>query len=517
MHTDHTEPQEIELKLTLAPGDAARLAAHPLLQQYAAAPPHTEQLVSTYFDTPDRHLLHHGASLRVRQLEHGCLQTMKDAAHTKAGFFRRAELEQRVDGPGVDLAALRASIGKHSRWRKVVDSPALQDALQPLFDTRVSRSTWELRLPDGAEIEFALDRGSIECGTSREELCEAELELKTGAPGALHSLALALLAAVPMSLSTESKSERGYALCGGERAQPEPVKFSGLGLSPRMTVEDAFRHITEACLAQVLGNAGGVVRGSDPEYVHQMRVGMRRLRSAFGLFKDLVALPPELDTELDWLGTELGAARDWEVLAHSTLASIHDAEALPRAAADIAAERRAQAAATVRSPRYSRLMLSLERWLLESGWREQMPQWKRARLESPLRRFAGKELSRSQRRLLKRGAKLRGADAPARHRVRIAAKKARYAMEFFEPLYARRQVRHYVGALSGLQDELGRLNDATVADGLLLELAGTRTELAPAAGYARGYLASAVEHAQPALRKQWKRFRKLSLPHGAHG
>jgi triphosphatase len=177
---------------------------------------------------------------------------------------------------------------------------------------------------------------------------------------------------------------------------------------------------------------------------------------------------------------------------------------------------RAQAAAAVQSPRYTRLMLSLERWLLEAGWREQMPQWKRARLESPLRRFAGKELARSQRRLLKRGAKLPGADAPARHRVRIAAKKARYAMEFFEPLYPRRQVRHYVGALSGLQDELGRLNDATVADGLLLELAGTRTELAPAAGYARGYLASTVEHAQPALRKQWKRFSKLPLPRGAH-
>ena len=515
MHTDHTEPQEIELKLTLAPGDAARLAEHPLLRQYAAAPPHTEQLLSTYFDTPDRHLLHHGASLRVRQLEHGCLQTLKDAAHGKAGFFRRAELEQRVDGPGVDLAALRASIGKHSRWRKVLDGQALQDALQPLFDTRVSRSTWELRLPDGAEIEFALDRGSIECGASREELCEAELELKTGAPAALHSLALALLAEVPMQLSTDSKSERGDALCDGGQAQSAPVKFGGLALAPRMSVEDAFRHIVEACLAQVRGNAGGVVRGTDPEYVHQMRVGLRRLHSAFGLFQDLIALPAELDTELGWLGGELGAARDWEVLAHGTLAGIDEAEALPRAAADIATERRAQAAAAVQSPRHTRLMLSLERWLLEARWRDQMPQWKCARLASPLHRFAGKQLARSQRRLLKRGAKLRGADARGRHRVRIAAKKARYAMEFFEPLYPQRQVRHYVGALSGLQDELGRLNDAAVADHLLLELAGTRTELAPAAGFARGYLASTVEHAGPGLRKQWKRFSKLSLPRDA--
>lgn len=508
--------QEVELKLTIAQADAAKLADHPLLRQHANAPPHTEDLVSTYFDTADHQLQRHGACLRLRQTGHGCIQTLKTDGSVAGGLFQRDEIEARVDGPGIDLAALRAGIGKHSRWRKVLHSPSLRDALQPLFDTRVSRTIWELRLPDGAEIEFALDRGAIECGAERADVSEAELELKAGDVGALHRFALELLDSVPMSLAASSKSERGYALCDGAQAAREPVKFGGLQLAPDMTVEQAFRHIIDACLAQVLGNADGVVHGADPEHVHQMRVGMRRLRSALGLFKKLVPVPAALEEELGWLGAALGAARDWEVLAHTTLGPVQEgapgdtaALGLPQAAATVAADKRAQAAAAVQSVRYTKLILSFQRWLHEAAWRTEIVQWKRARLDSRLQRFAARELERSRRRLLKRGARLRGADAAARHRVRIAAKKARYAMEFFASLYAGRQVKKYIRALAGLQDELGRLNDAAVADGLLLELAISHPDLGPATGFARGYLAAAVEHAAKPLRRQWKRFRRV--------
>ncbi|MFM0558232.1 CHAD domain-containing protein [Paraburkholderia sediminicola] len=94
----------------------------------------------------------------------------------------------------------------------------------------------------------------------------------------------------------------------------------------------------------------------------------------------------------------------------------------------------------------------------------------------------------------------------------MAAKKLRYATEFFASLYPKQVVRHYSAALSKLQDELGWHNDAVVADGLLKILASEQ-ETATGAGYARGYLASRVATDHDALQTLWKRFRRLSPPH----
>jgi triphosphatase len=515
--SDH---EEIELKLAIAPEDAELLGQHPLLRQHASAPPHAQEISSTYYDTDDGQLRAHGLSLRVRQLEHGSIQTLKQQGGGDAGLYRRNQFETRVNGPGVDLAALRSLLGKHDPSSKLLHNRSLEQALHPVFDTRVTRTTWELRLDDGAEIELAWDHGSLECTGAHEEISEVEMELKAGAPGSLYDFAIELLDTIPMSLATAAKADRGYALCGGPGQNHQAVKFAGVDLSPSMTVEQAFGAIIGACLAQIQGNAFGVVHRDDPEYVHQMRVGLRRLRSALGLFKDAIPFPPALQEELDWLVAQLGLARDWEVLAHSTLETVQHAAPpdiaapdLPQAAAAMANGKRAQAAAAVHSVRYAKLMLSLQRWLEAAEWRNEAVQWQRSVIDSPVLRFADKTLARNQRRLLRRGSKLRGSDPTLRHRVRIAAKKTRYAMEFFRSLYPARQVKKYVSALAALQDELGQLNDAAVADGLLGELRDTRPELSTAIGFARGFLAALLEHKDRRLFRLWRRFERLSLPH----
>lgn len=88
-------------------------------------------------------------------------------------------------------------------------------------------------------------------------------------------------------------------------------RSTGSGLRPRLR--------GAGCLAQVHANERGVVAGHDPSSVHQMRVGLRRLRSARDLFAPVIPAFPGLDDELRWIASELGAARDWEVLARSTL------------------------------------------------------------------------------------------------------------------------------------------------------------------------------------------------------
>ena len=94
-----------------------------------------------------------------------------------------------------------------------------------------------------------------------------------------------------------------------------------------MSVEQVFLAIAGNCLEQVSGNQDGVAGGEDVESVHQMRVGLRRLRSALGMFKSLLALPDALKGELEWLGGALGEARDWDVLAGNTLAQLDGAAA----------------------------------------------------------------------------------------------------------------------------------------------------------------------------------------------
>jgi len=299
-----------------------------------------------------------------------------------------------------------------------------------------------------------------------------------------------------------------------------PVRAQPLKLKKSDTIECAFRRIAENCLAQVQGNEHSVASGHDPSSLHQMRVGLRRLRSALGLFEDALSAPASLQAELRWIAGELGAARDWDVMIDSTLPTAFDgapadtrAQVLTQAAIDIGKRNRARAAAAIGSARYTTLIIELTRWLNECAWREPMNGDQLARLDQKIPEFACETLRKRHRKLIKRGRHLPELDAKRRHRARIAAKKLRYATEFFSSLYSKQVVRHYVAALSELQDDLGWRNDVAVGDALLKMLAADHPQAAVAAGYARGYLASRVAADHDTLKKVWKRFRRFSPPH----
>ncbi|MET3131243.1 triphosphatase [Oxalobacteraceae bacterium GrIS 1.11] len=500
--------QEVELKLALPPAQVEHLCTH--LAQFSSAQPQRVDVTSYYYDTPDWQLKRRGVSLRVRQADDGYFLTLKENGHDDAG--QGGEWEAAVDSVALDLSALRGMLDRHSHWRKMLGKRALQRQLHPLFDTRVSRTIWQLCLPEGDEIELALDQGAIESRNVREQISEVELELKAGEPASLFDFALRLLDSVPMRLDPASKAERGYALCLPFPHSPPVAKAEPLTLSDGMTVEQGFRTIAGACLAHIQGNAAGVMHGDDPENVHQMRVGLRRLHALFGLFRGVLALPYALRQELDWLGEQLGAARDWEVLSRFTLRRIEalapaDAglAALQAAAAGRARQSRELAAQALASLRYAKLMLALSGWLQRGAWRADAGPSRRHRLDAPLPRFAVTMLGRDWRRLLKRGRNLRGGDSRLRHRVRIAARKVRYSMEFFQSLYRRKQAGAHIGHLSALQDELGWLNDAAVADLQLREL--EQEDLAVAIAYARGYLLSAQQSDR--LGKLWQRVARM--------
>ena len=508
---------ENEIKLLARHEDLDALLHSPLLQKYAIAPGLEHLIVDTYYDTPGFDLRAQHASLRLRKTGEDYLQTLKLGNGVDGGLHSREEFESPVRGARPSVGLLRKIARGKGAVRSLLHSPNLQRQLYPIFSTRVSRTVFLLHLPHGDVVECAVDQGEINANGATVPICEVELELKSGELARLFDLALELTEEVPLARGEQSKGDRGYAML-----EPQlfvPCKATSVALTKKMTVEHAFSDIVGNCIKHVEANAPGVAN-CDIEALHQMRVGFRRLRAALALVKELIELPPDLRAEMEWLADELGAARDWDVLAHTTLGELAQAHPVEphiaqvtQAALGESEQTRRMAAAAVASPRYARLMLLLTQWRLGSSWRHNVPARTLSRLDGSIRSFARKALASSHKRLLKRGALLDGAVPEATHEVRIAAKKTRYASEFFSSLFPKAEVRSFVKRLSGLQEDFGKLNDAAVADKLLATLQERQPSLGGSADYVRGFLARGAEGGQASVKKSWRKFSPARLPH----
>ncbi|MFL6718018.1 MAG: CHAD domain-containing protein [Burkholderiaceae bacterium] len=512
---------ETELKLLINEQDLVKLEELPLLHSLTVGRITVQDLKNVYFDTPDFDLWKAKAGLRIRRIDGTFIQTLKAGGGVVAGLHQREEWETNVPGEKPDLEALCKVLGSSGHGNHIL-SPRIWNRLEPVFKSDVTRTVRHLRLSTGDEVEMAIDRGTIEYQDKRDAICEIEFELKSGEAARLYTFALELLEFVPMRIGTRSKAERGYAMRLPQ--QKRVVKASKLHLTASMAIEEAFEAIVSNCMEQVQGNEHGVMYGTDPENVHQMRVGLRRLRSALGLFEDVIECPPDIQADLKWLAAQLGAARDWEVLAGSTLDHLHgilpkdvNITLLKDNALERARTNREQAANAVNSPRNTRLQLQFAEWVVCKRWREGISAANGSLKERSLKEFANQVLKRGENRLLKRGKHLQGNDPELRHRTRIAGKKARYAMEFFGSLYPTSKVKDYVSRLSDLQEELGWLNDAAVGIDRLEQLQAANDGTVASAAFARGYLFSHVNSDNAKLIKLWKKFTKADVPYKHQG
>lgn len=225
-------------------------------------------------------------------------------------------------------------------------------------------------------------------------------------------------------------------------------------------------------------NRPGTLAGKDPEALHDLRVASRRARAALRLLRS--ALPPErVDTwrgELRWLGGLSGLARDLDVFVDRVKGHLQEVGAAPTVRQSIlqaprAERRRARAALglALESPR----MVALIRTLLE------LPQPPPGPREGIWAEGSARELApgliRKPLRRLRRWRRRRPEWLAARelHAIRIAGKRARYAMEFFADLVGG-DLRVHLKELVALQDCLGAHQDAVVAMARLGELARRR-------------------------------------------
>lgn len=471
--------EEIELKLEVSPASVAALIASDLIADQGSE----VVLNATYFDTRSHELHRQGHSLRIRHAEGMAVQTVKsgDAA---AGLFARGEWELPVDGRR-PVADRRTPVSDLLGTRS--------DELLPLFDVVTSRHKVVVR-SGGSEIEVAIDHAEAKAGSRSTVFCEVELELLAGDPSALFALARTLDAIAHIRISVQSKAERGYELLG---PLADFVRAEKTALVPTMDLPAAFAAIAADCLRQYRLNETILLDRYVPEAVHQARIGLRRLRSAMVLFKDLLAGPERdrLNAGLRDLARCLGEARDLDVLvAEAQPGPVLERLSHARDSAHSAINRKLRAKTT------RMLMLDISEWIAAGSWRGDAAT--RTLRETPLSEFAAARLDRLRRKLAKHGRHFADLEPEARHRVRKDTKKLRYGVEFLQPLFdAKARRKKFARALETLQDELGALNDRATAEERLasLGLVGTQEVEEFLANWQTGNLLEAAADARRAL------------------
>ena len=439
---------EVELKLECETSDLGSLVDDGTIM--SADGWTRRQLRATYFDTAERRLAGEGFVLRVRSEDGRFVQTVKAASGPSTGLFARGEWEKPLNDE-------RLSLTDDAGPLVSLFGPDVLNRIGPLFTTDVTRQIARCDV-DGARIEIAADHGTVLSGERRLPLCEIELELVEGEPAALFTLARTIAERCNVRLGVESKSDRGFRLIdhkleGAIRAEP-------IRLSRDMAPNDAFATIAASCLRLYRLNESRFLAQSGVDHVHQARIALRRLRSAFWIFSPLLrsdATGAQLAEDLRWLTAQWSDLRQIDVL----LPRLDEGDRIRLTAlrADAAASLR-----TVLDERRARLLpLRLVEWLTIGDWRTDAA----GSTSEAIALFAAERLDKLRRRIKRHSKGLVKLAPEDLHQLRKDGKKLRYAGEFFVALYpgrkARTRMEDMLAALEDIQDLLGALNDESDA------------------------------------------------------
>ena len=470
--------EEIELKLALPTSDppdlAKRLAHTPPLTRRQATHLH---LHNVYYDTPGQILRRERVALRIRRVgdaaEPAWLQTLKMGGRGDSALSRRGEWETPVPGAALSLEALKAT-----PWSRIDPDGSVFRALVPCFVTAFERTIWPVRRRDGSVVAVALDIGQVTAGGKSAPICELELELLAGQPAALFDIARQIARTIAVLPMTMSKAERGYALA--QDSLDTPLRAQPPSLTSELPLAEAASSVLREMFDQFTANLNTLRTSDDPEVVHQARVGWRRFRSAWRLFKPALAAGAVPSWQaLAPLLTFLGELRDLDVARTETLPPLADAytagdarrarqwQAMAQALANAARQQRKAVRYALDQPAVGAALLETTQWL-EGLSALPGPGDARVELSVPLRRWARRRMVRLHERL--RDALKDSGNPDSLHRVRILAKRMRYGVEALRPLLPRRRTQRWYQQATGLQTSIGASRDVMQAGALAARL-----------------------------------------------
>lgn len=480
------------LRFTLDKTEYTRLLAE---QGPAYGTARGQSIKDCFYDTPDFALAQHGFTLRLRQI------ARKRSLALAYGDFSKDVM---LPGPSLDLTLFGPE------WLATLNE-IIQGA--PLKPTAYTKSTQTARIFDGTTLVF--ETGFLNPDDQKLAFFEVEVH----AP-ALHlaETSLALADRVKLQVQPEQPGLRAIRLAGG----PAPrLCKTAIGLKGDPCLDDAIFYLIRACLTQFQANWPVFFEGDRVGAIHQMRVAMRRLRSALGFFNRILPTSAflTLRDEAKRIANVMGDARNWDVFTMGLQAGpmrifTHEVGFVDLDA-QCEAHRQAgyaQIEALLKHPQTTKFLLNAEALLAQRGWRATLPPDALPRLAEPARIVATQGLERMHRKLRKRGKNLAQLSVDELHLLRIDLKKIRYIADFFGGLYkAEGRVRQFSRAAAHLQEELGLMNDVATAAGLISSLQASATETDRALGIILGWTAHAAHGSPRHLKTAWKAFLEAKL------
>lgn len=423
-------------------------------------------LRSVYYDTPDHALHKAGYSIRLRRDDGRWIQTVKSRSGLHSGLSRVSEFEC-PSGDG----ELHLDDIPDKTARKQIKRLISGKRFDPVCQTNMNRTSAQIVAPDGTRAELSVDHGHILAGPLSAELREMEIELIAGTVDGLFDMARDLLREGAFRFSCLSKSDRGYLLAEEGRIDVpmKPRMAKPVPLHGTQTVGEAARDILRECFDQIAKNIDLIRVSKDPGGPHQLRIGLRRLRSAFVLFSGQINKPDRkrLNEEARWLGQEIGALRDRDVTAIDIVRPLQQScpdEPSFAALGSLLAKERSKTRKHVRhvleSRRAMSFLLDLAR-VIETG-----PIGKAGVGDMPVGKLAKRALDRRWKSVRDQAHAISKLTSEERHALRKELKKLRYTIEFLAPLYPQKQVAPFTRQLKQLQTVFGDLIDAAMINEL---------------------------------------------------
>ena len=487
-----------------APASVALPGLDDLPQVAGTSGPDEEQLEAEYYDTGDLRLIRAGITLRRRRGGHD------------AGWHLKLPV-----GPGtrreIRLPLGRAGGRVPRELAELVRVHTRGEPLQPIARLTTRRQRLILLDESGASLaEVAEDDVSARTlggPTTESRWHEVEVELTGGGRRLLKAADELLRRDGLRPAGRSAKLERAL---GG--------RLPGPASEPELTPSAPAGQVVLAYLRAQTGKLTSLdpmVRGNEPDSVHQMRVATRRLRStlrSFGMIIDRSGTQ-RLGGELKWLGDVLGEARDAEVLTERLGAKLCrmpaeqvigpvQARVQGHFAPARAAARDAVLAA-LDSRRYFSLLDELDRLAAEPPLTRRAARPAADVLPAAVRRAYRKTARRMRR--ARRAAAGPPRDA-ALHEVRKAAKQARYAGEAVTPAIGTK-ARRFTGRMKKLQSVLGDHQDTVIARQVEREL-GMSAHLAGENAFSYGLLSGRDACDRERLQAQaYRAWKQASRPH----
>lgn len=478
---------ELELKLRVP--DDALPSLRDALRAHGAR---TTRLQAHYFDTADGRLALHRVALRLRREGGHWVQALKAAGD---GAAHRLEHEVRVSGTAAAMPAIELSRHDRSDAKKALDAALLATPPTTLIErhaTDVTRLHALVHDARGGTIEVALDIGSVSANARSVPIAELELEHKGGPLQGLFELAASWVRHGGLWLCTTTKAERGQRLLLPE-AQSHATKARAPQLSRHADGPALMRALLQSALEQVLANASDLADGlAEADTIHQLRVGLRRLRTVLRELKALSpAVPADWDRVLGEVFGQLGLRRDQQVVA-AAVRPLLTAVSAPQ----LSWSRRSapDPVAAVRATEFQTTLIAI--LALAHGEADRFA----ALSSSAARKLLARRLEALHRTLAQEGQRFEQATPEAQHRTRKRLKRLRYLSELTASLWPQRARQRYLDRLVAAQDALGHHTDVGVAAAAFRIEAREQPEAWFAAGYLLAHLAVTARVARKALR-----------------